>query len=103
MKYFILTDTSWENIEKVTEAWKRVLDERAKGSEKFPEKLLVEPYTFTVPGLFGSKDVQGFFIFETDREEHLINYIMHYANIQDFKIIPIVETKKAVSSWLGMK
>jgi hypothetical protein len=103
VKYFCLTDTNWENIEKVTEAWKRVLDERSKGSDRWPKRLLFEPHQFTVPGLLGKKDGQGFFIFETDKEEHLVNYMMHYANIQDVKIIPIVETKKAVSSWLGMK
>lgn len=102
MKFFILADIKWEDTEKCIESWKKVLDERAKGLDRFPKDLLFEPHTFTVPGLFGKKDAQGFMVFETDKEEHLINYIIHYANIMDIKIIPIVETKKAMSS-LGMK
>ena len=103
MKYFCLWDSNFEDVEKIREAWKQVLDERAKGSDRFPETLLFESHNFSVPGLFGKKDAQGFWIFETDKEEHLMNYIMHYANIEDLKIIPIMETKKAMSSWLGMK
>lgn len=99
MKYFVLWDSNWEVTEKGREAWKQVLDERAEGSERWPKKLLFEPHNFSVPGLFGKKDSQGFFIFETDKEEHLINYFMHYANIMDFKIIPLLETKKSMSYW----
>lgn len=98
MKYFCLGDNNYKDAEQLRVLWKQVLDERAKGSDRFPKKLLFEPHFFTVSGLFGKNDTQSFFIFETDNEEHLRNYMMHFADIVDVKIIPILDSKKAMLS-----
>lgn len=89
-------------MERIVELMKQILDEREKGSDRFPKKLLFEAHALEAELIKKSKDVQGFFVFETDKEEHLINYRMHLAPYMDLKFIPLTSIRKSLEMWMGL-
>ena len=103
MKYLGFFERNFADVEKILELYKQVLDEREKGSDMFPKTLLFESHTLAGELYKRSRDLQGFFIFETDKEEHLINYMLHYAPYMDFRFIPLTEDRKTAEARLGLK
>lgn len=103
MKYLAFFEYKWEDVERMRELWKQVLDERAKGSDRWPKALLFESHALQAELYKKSLDRQGFFIFETDKEEQITNYRMHFANIMDINFIPITSARRTFESWMGLK
>ena len=103
MKYLAFAQYNWEDAERVSQSDKKIRDERAKDSDVFPEaeQLLFEPHTLTGELPMKSKEQQAIWIFETDNEEHLLNYEMTHAPYLDIKFIPITESRKIIQQWMG--
>ena len=102
MKYLALMEMDWENVEKIGDLWKRILEERVTGSDKWPKVIFPEHKLETnLPKL--TKDIKAFVIYETDKQEHLINEEFMFAPWINFHFVPIVESRKAMNTWLGWK
>lgn len=68
MKYLVFGQYNWEDIERITVLWKQLENERETG--KFVQKNLFEPHYFQVDLPKLSKDIQGFWVIETDDPMH---------------------------------
>jgi len=101
MKYLAFIERNVGDFERLTELWKQVQDEREKRSDMFPKTLLFEPHTLQADLPNKTRDLQGFFIFETEDQSHLMNYVMHYAPYMNIRFIPITEDRKTAEAWLG--
>jgi len=93
---------NFEDTERILDSFKHVIDERKKGADRWPKMLFeYHPFTTDLPKL--SEDVQGFLIFETDNQDHIINEIWHYAPFSVSKYIPIVEGARTMKLWLDRR
>ena len=103
MKYLAFMESNYADVERLTVLYKEVLDEIAKGSDRFPKEILFESHTLRAELYKKSKDRQSFFILETDNPDHLSNYAMQFAPYADVKFIPITDTRKTAEAWLSWK
>ena len=103
LRYLVIYEYNWEDLERNIEAWKKVLNEREQGSDRFPKKLLIEPHSIIADLPKKTRDMQGFFIFDSDDQMHLINYVMQYAPYMHYRFIPIFEDAESAKVWVGMK
>ena len=105
MKYLVFAECNFGDLERIRELWKQILDEQAKGSDKWPkrEQFLSEAHALQAELYKKTLERQVFWIFETDKEEHLINYRMHFATILDLNFIPITSVRKSFETWMGME
>ena len=102
MKYLAFLEYDWKDIEKVGGAWKKILDDREEGSDKWPKRI-IDTYRLEADLPKLTKEVQGFTIFETEKEEHIINEVYQFAPFIKFKFIPIVDSRKAYQLYMGWK
>lgn len=103
MKYLGYFEWNYDDIERIGELWKELLDDRERDSEKWPKTLLFDTHTLEADLFDKTRDNQSFWIFETDDPMHLINYRMHFAPYVDFNFIPLTENKKKFETWMGLK
>jgi len=103
MKYLGVFEFNFEDLERISEADKKLLNEREKGSDAFPkeEQVLFQLHTLGADLPKKSRDVQCVWIFETDNEDHLINYMMFHAPYADYKFIPLTRSRRVIELWLG--
>ena len=105
MKYLVFAECNFGDLERIRELMKQIIDEREKGSEKFPnwDQMLFQPHAIQAELYKKSKERQVFFIIETEDPMHLINYRMHLAPYMDLNFIPITSVFKSFEAWMGMK
>jgi hypothetical protein len=103
MKYLAFMEWNWEDAERISVLRDQVYEEQEKGSDKFPKTRLFDGHTLQAELFKKSRDGQSFWIFETDNEQHLINYQVHYAPYLDIKFIPITSTRTGFQDWLKTK
>jgi len=80
MKYISFWEFCPEDAEKVAEKWKR---------RKHRLKTLFPPHSI-------GGETKGFTIFESDDEDEIIKYILHYIPEMKIKVIPIFDSSNAV-------
>ena len=97
MKYLALFEWSFEDLERLGKIWEQLIEEREKGSDKFPKKLLFEPQALQAELYQKTRERQTFFIFETDDPMHLTNYRLHLAPYMDLNFIPLTSIFIAVA------
>jgi len=104
VKYLVFFEWRWENAERLTELWKQIMDETEKGSDKWPERdqILFLSHTLESDTYKKSRDMQGFWIVETDNEQHLVNYRMQFSPYADINFIPLTESRR-YSEQMGRK
>ena len=104
MKYLVFTEYNWKDQERILELRKQIGDERTKGSDKWPKKdqLVHEPHILEALLYKKSRDVQAFWIVETEDPMHLVNYRMHFAPYWDIHFIPITHAMRTTETWIGM-
>lgn len=84
-----------EDTDKVTEKFKKIMEERGKGTEKYG-KLLFGPYHI-------GGESKGFAIYETDDMTQLTNLAVYYTPVLKLKFMPIHESSKVVELYLKSK
>ena len=104
MKYLAFIESNYEDLERSVELLKQIFDERGIGLDKFPkaEQILFNAHILEAELFKKSKDIHGFFVLETEKEEHLINYRMHLAPYTDIKFIPLTSLRKSLETWMGL-
>lgn len=95
MKYVMFWEYSFEDHEKVLEKLKKFREMREKNPEKFP-KFISENYAML-------EGPRGFQLMETENEEHLANFVLHYQPEVWFNFEPIIEAKKSIELYKKMK
>ena len=105
MKYLVFYEYNYEDVERLAEIAKKIVDERAKGSDKFlrTDQVLFQGHTLRADLPKKLKEIQTFFVCETDSEETLINFSMISAPYMDYKFIPITDMRKTAEAWMGYK
>lgn len=100
MKYLAFAESNYEDFEKISVLRGQLLDERDEDSDRFPKTRLFDAHTLQAELYKKSRDVQSFWIFETDNDQHLINYQMHFAPYMDIKFIPITPSRIGFQVWM---
>ena len=95
MKYVMFWEYSFENQEKVLEKLKTFREARKKNPDLFP-KFISENYAMV-------EGPRGFQMIETENEEHLANFVLHYQPVVWFNFEPIIEVKKSIELYQKMK
>ena len=95
MKYICFWEFKPEDFDKILEKYKQAMEEREKGSEKFP-KIIFPPH-----GMDG--EWKGFTIYENVTPEQMINMAFYFAPEEKLKFVPIFEVAKAVELYQKMK
>jgi hypothetical protein len=100
----VFVEWNFNDLERITGLWKQLLDEREEGSDKWPtgEQVVHEPHILEAELYNKSKDIQAFWIVETENPMHFVNYRMHFALYIDIKIIPITHAARTTEVWMGM-
>jgi hypothetical protein len=86
---------SFEDHEKVIEKLKKFREIRDKTPDMFP-KFISENYAML-------EGPRGFQLIETENEEHLANFVLHYQPEVWFNFEPIIEAKKSIELYRKMK
>jgi hypothetical protein len=105
VKYLVIAEYNWEDLERLAEISKKVVDERAKDSDKFlsTDQVLFAAHTLQADLPKKLKERQSFFVCETENEETLINFSMIYAPYMDLKFLPITDMRKSAEAWMDYK
>jgi len=102
VKYVFLFEWNFVDMERINELWIEVLKERESGSDRWP-KILFEPHYFEADIGKKSRDMRGFFIFETEDPVHLLNERMQFVPYMDVNFIPITPNRFISEQWLATK
>ena len=95
MKYIVFWEMCPEDFDKVIPKFREAMEEREKGTEKFPKPL---SKNYSVGGQW-----KGFMLYEDATPEQLANVVLHYRPEVKFKIMPIVEAAKTIEIYLKSK
>ena len=102
MKYLMFYESNFEDMERGQSLWKHIMDEREKGSDKWPteDQIILEPHFLESELMDKTRECQSIFIFETEDPRHLVNYRMHWAKHFDIRrVIPITPARLAFQEW----
>jgi hypothetical protein len=102
VKFLVVGDFNWEDTERLTESWKKMLDKRERDPDKWA-KIVFRAHRLTANLSKKTKDVRLMAIFEADSEEQVINQIFQLAPYVDAQFIPIVESRKVTEMWMDWK
>jgi len=95
VKYIAFVEYDPEDFDKVIEKFRQAMAEREKGTGKFPKQI------FPAHHLGGQH--KAFTIYEDPTEEQLNNVIAHYTPEAEFKLVPLIDSAKFISTYLKMK
>ena len=95
MKYAKFWEVPEEDMDEVIEKWGKYLEESKKAPEKYP-KYIFQPHGF-------GTITKGISIMEADNEEQLINYILALSPPLKIKFIPLIDSSKAIETYLKTK
>ena len=95
MKYIAFWEFNPEDYDKAIEKEKQAMEERERGTDKFPKIL------FPSHGMGG--EFKGFIIYEDATPEQLINVGLHYMPETKFKFVPIFDGKKVLELYQKVK
>jgi len=101
MKFIGFFEYRSEDMEKAIEMLKAVTAERQKSPEKYA-KIIFGPFNLQ-PRTVMDGEFEGFCVYETDDPEKLVNLQIAYNPVVRFKMVPILETSKAVELVEKMK
>lgn len=88
MQFVAFWEFKYENAEKYVEMYKKMTEERERGTSKSP-KLIFGPYIF-------DGQYKGLSVYETSDPDELMTLALYYAPVLTFKFMPIIESKKFV-------
>ena len=95
MKYIVFWEMCPEDFDKVIPKFQEVMEEREKGTDKFPKALSPN---YSLGGQW-----KGFMLYEDATPEQLMNVVLHYQPLVKFKFIPILEAAKMIEIHLKSK
>ena len=102
MKFLVVADYNWENLERVADSYRKIIDERERDPDSFT-KVVFGAHTLVAELSKKTKDIRTIAILEADSEEQLINQIFSLAPERDCQIIPLLEGRKSAELWMGWK
>ncbi|MFX0044609.1 MAG: DUF3303 domain-containing protein [Candidatus Hermodarchaeota archaeon] len=88
MKYIMFWEYDFEDHVRVIEKLKQFRESIKKEPEKFP-KFISKNYAML-------EGPRGFQLLETENEDHLVNFVLHYQPEVSFDFQPIIEVKKSL-------
>ena len=103
MRYLAFIEFNFRDFERLSQSYKQVLDEREKVSDRFPKTLVLEHHFLEAEFVKKSKEIQAFWVFDTDDQRHLTNYRMHYAPYADVNFIPLTYGEHVLQAWMGWR
>jgi hypothetical protein len=106
MRYLMFYESYYDNMERGVKLWEQIMEEREKGSDKWPkaEQIVLWPHELESELIDKTRDLQSIFIFDTDDPMHLVNYRMHWAKIFDIRrVIPITPSRMTFEAWQLLK
>ena len=95
VKYIGYYEMCPEDFDKVIPLFREAMEEREKGTDKFPPTLSA---TYIMGGQW-----KGFTLYEDASQEQLDNLALHYRPLVKFKFVPITEAGKRIAIHLESK
>ena len=95
MKYIMFWEYDFEDHARVIEKLKQFRESIKKEPEKFP-KFISKNYAML-------EGPRGFQLLETENEDHLANFVLHYQPEVSFDFQPIMEVKRSLELMDRMK
>jgi uncharacterized protein DUF3303 len=95
VKFIGFWEYDLEDTDKVTEKFRKIMEEREKGTERYG-KLVFGPYHI-------GGESKGFAIYETDDMNQLTNLMVYYVPELKLKFAPIHESSKVLELFLKSK
>lgn len=95
MKYIMFWEYDFEDHQRVIEKLKEFRESIKKEPEKFP-RFISKNYAML-------EGPSGFQLLETENEDHLANFVLHYQPEVSFDFQPIMEVSKSLELMKRMK
>jgi len=95
MKYLLVGDFNYEELERMRELFTKRFDERERNPDEWP-KVLYGGHFLLAELSKKTKNLRVISILEAESDEQLVNQIFSMAPERDFQFIPMMDITKAM-------
>lgn len=97
MRYIGVYEYDIEDVDNVFTKGKEISAEREQFPDKYPKRLLLQDGSTAEFGVLG--EPKGFTLYETDDPEQLMNLILFWSPVMEWKFMPIIHPSKSMVVW----